>query len=202
MSAGGETVAVGGMTRGAFVLRGALAAGAACGAGAVTPFVRDALAQAGGGDVEVLNFALTLEHLETALYARAARLALSREVAALARDFGDQEAEHVSALTAAVRQLGGRPDRRPELTFPMSDEKSFLALAQTVEDVGAYAYNGAALALRSKELLGAAGSIAQVEARHAAAIRLVRGLAPAPRAFDKTLTERQARDAVRPLFES
>lgn len=202
MSRGVEAaVEVRAMTRSAFVLRGALAAGAAFGSATAAPFVRGALAQAGGGDVAVLNFALMLEYLETELYERAGRLALSSDVARLARELGAQEAEHVAALRAAVRQLGGRPERKPAFTFPMSDEKRFLSLAQSVEDVGVYAYNGAILALRSKELLGAAAGIGQVEARHAAAIRLARGMTVAPRAFDKTMTERQVRDAVRPLLE-
>jgi rubrerythrin len=200
MSRPDDIVQVDAMTRSAFVLRGALAAGAAYGSAAIGPFVREALAQ-GSGDVEVLSFALTLEQLEVALYEKAAELPLSSEVAALVREFGAQEAQHAASLRAAIGQLGGRPGASPAFTLPMSDEKSFLALAQSVEDTGVYAYNGAALAIRSPELLGAAAAIAQVEARHAAALRLARGLAPAPRSFDKTLTERQVRDAVRPLLE-
>jgi hypothetical protein len=194
-------VEVEGMTRASFILRGALAAAAAYGAGTIGPFVGQALAQDGGGDIEVMNFALTLEYLETELYERAAKLSLSSEVAGLARSFGGQEAEHAAALSAAIGQLGGKPVERPRFTFPMNDEASFLALAQSLEDTGVYAYNGAVLAIESKEILGAAAAIAQVEARHAAAIRLARGLVPAPRSFDKTLTARQVRDAVKPLFK-
>jgi hypothetical protein len=202
MSHAHRHIEVEGMTRASFVLRGAFAAGAAFGAGAIGPFVAQAFAQGGGGDIEVLNFALTLEYLETELYERAAKLPLSSEVAGLARGFGVQEAEHAAALKAAVEQLGGEPVERPQFTFPMNDEASFLALAQSVEDTGVYAYNGAVLAIESKELLGAAAAIAQVEARHAAAIRLARGVVPAPRSFDKALTARQVRDAVRPLFKN
>jgi hypothetical protein len=200
MSGPADSVEVAGTTRAAFILSGALAAAGALGAGSAGPFVRAALAQS-GGDVEVMGFALTLEYLETALYERAARLPLSSDVAGLARQFRDHEAQHVAALRAAIGQLGGRPPQKPKFDFPISDEASFLALAQSVEDVGVYAYNGAVLAIRSQEILGAAAAIAQVEARHAAALRIARGLAPAPRSFDRTLTERQARDAVGPLFD-
>jgi hypothetical protein len=50
-----------GMTRASFILRGALAAGAVYGTASVAPFVSQALAAPGGGDAEILNFALTLE---------------------------------------------------------------------------------------------------------------------------------------------
>lgn len=195
-------VEVDGMTRGAFMVKGALAAGAVYGVGAVAPYVSHALAQSGADDVEVVNFALTLEYLETAFYERGAQLGLSSEVRALARRFGDEESEHVDALIATARKLGGRPVAKPRFTFPVNDERSFLKLAQTLEDTGVGAYNGAAPAIRSAEVLGAAGSIVQIEARHAAAIRLRNDAPPAPDAFDKPLTEAKVLAAVKPLIKA
>ncbi len=84
--------------------------------------------------------------------------------------------------------------------FPMTGERSFLKLAQTLEDTGVSAYNGAAPSIKSKDVLAAAGSIVQIEARHAAVIRLLRGQKPAPNAFDPALTKQQVLDAVTPLI--
>jgi hypothetical protein len=193
-------VEIHGITRGSFVLKGALAAGAVYGASTVGPFVGRALAQSGGGDVDVVNFALTLEYLEADFYAKASSLGLSGDVKKLAKQFGDEETQHVDALTATVKKLGGTPAKKPTFTFPIKDEASFLKLAQTLEDTGVAAYNGAGPAIQSKEVLGAAGSIVQIEARHAAAIRLARKQSPAPDAFDRTLTKAAVLKAVKPLI--
>ena len=125
-------VEIHGMTRSSFILRGALAAGSVYGAGAVTPFVRSALAQGGGGDVGVLNFALTLEYLEAEFYKRAlADVGLRGDLMKLAEEIGRNEQEHVTTLTETIKGLGGRPVAAPQVEFPMKDEKSFLKLAVT-----------------------------------------------------------------------
>ncbi len=82
----------------------------------------------------------------------------------------------------------------------MTDQRSFLKLAQTLEDTGVSAYNGAGPSIKSKDVLAAAGSIVQIEARHAAVIRLLRGQQPAPNAFDPALTKEQVLTAVTPLI--
>lgn len=197
-----ETVEVQSMSRHALLLRGAMAAGAVHGATAVSPFVRRAFAQGKMGDVDVLNFALTLEFLETAFYERGAELKLSRDVRSQAKRFGAEEAEHVEALMGTIKDLGGAPVKKPSFDFGVKDESSFLKLAQTLEDTGVSAYNGAGPSISSKEVLAAAGSIVQVEARHAAVIRLLRDQAPALKAFDAPLTTAQVNKAVAPLITS
>ncbi|MEJ7875546.1 MAG: ferritin-like domain-containing protein [Solirubrobacterales bacterium] len=191
------TVEIHGFTRAAFIIRAALAAGSVYGLHTVSPLVGEALAQEEAGDIEILNFALTLEFLETDFY-RSAQ-GLSGEVAELARTFGDEEAEHVAALSAAIEELGGTPAKKPQTTFPKGDQAAFLKLAQTLEDTGVSAYNGAAPRIESKEILAAAGSIVQVEARHAATIRMLNGEDPAPVAFDQTMQEDQVLSAVEPF---
>jgi rubrerythrin len=198
-----EEVEITGLSRSAFIMRGALAASAVYGAGAVAPFVGEAIAAGGGGDIGILNFALTLEYLESAFYKEAqAKVKLSSKTAALAKLIGKDEDMHVTALTKAITGAGGKPVKAPGVKFPFSDEKGFLKLAMTFEDTGVSAYNGAAPMIKSKEVLGAAGSIVQVEARHAAAIRLQNGEEPAPEAFDPALEEKEVLKAVEPFIAS
>ncbi len=64
------------------------------------------------------------------------------------------------------------------------------------------AYNGAAPMIQSKEVLAAAGSIVQVEARHAAALRFLGGMDPTKGAFDKPLAKAAVLKAVKPLIKA
>jgi hypothetical protein len=189
------------LSRSDVILKGALAAGAVYGTFMVGPYVRKALAMSGGGDVDILNFALTLEYLESTFYDEAkTRAKASGELKSLIGLLAADEMQHVEALTATIKQLGGKPVAEPKFNFDYSDTTGFLKLAQTFEDTGVSAYNGAGPMIKSKEVLGAAGSIVQVEARHAAAIRLQNKEEPAPEAFDPSLDEAQVLKAVEPFL--
>jgi hypothetical protein len=196
-------VGVHGMTRASFVLRGALAAGAAYGAGAVSPFVRSALAAAGSSDVDVLNFALTLEYLETDFYTQKGKsVGLSGEAKSLAVMLGDQESQHVKMLMSTITNSGGTPVKKPTFVFPATDQPSFLKLAYMLENVGVSAYNGAAPSISNTAILEAAGSIVQVEARHAAAIGLLVNQPVTPDgAFDQPMTKAQVLAKAGPLIK-
>lgn len=194
-------VEVHGMSRSSFIARGALATGGLYGAGAVGSFVTRAFAQ-GSSDADILNFALTLEYLEAAFYEEALKSAgLSGDAKKLAQEIGDHEKQHVDTLTGVIKKLGGKPVAAPKVSFPLKDQASFLKLAQTFEDTGVAAYNGAAPKIESAEILAAAGSIVQVEARHAAAIRLLNGDDPTLGAFDKTLKQAAVLKAVKPFIQ-
>jgi hypothetical protein len=196
-------VEVTGMSRASFILRGALTAGAVYGATAVGPYVSNAFAASGSGDVAILNFALTLEYLETAFYkVKGKSVGLSGEAKALASSFGDEEAEHVAALTKAITAAGGKPAKKPTFVFPVSNAASFLKLAYVLENTGVGAYNGAGPSLMNKQYLAAAGSIVQVEARHAASIALLTGSMITPDgAFDKPLSKSQVLAKAGPLIK-
>jgi hypothetical protein len=198
-----EAVEIHGMNRASFLLKGALGAGALFGASAVTPFVSNALAAGASSDVDILNFALMLEYLETDFYqSKGRRIGLSGKARSYARSFGAEEAEHVAALTKAIKAAGGKPVKKPTFSFPVSDQKSFLKLAYTLENVGVGAYNGAGPLLKSKELLIAAGEIVQIEARHAATVAVITHQPITPHgAFDKALTKKQVLAKAGPLIK-
>ncbi|MFN2612626.1 MAG: ferritin-like domain-containing protein [Solirubrobacterales bacterium] len=193
------------LSRSSFLAKGVLAAGAVYGTTMIGPFLRQAFAQGGAGDVDILNFALTLEYLEAAFYQQATeQLKPTGELGSLVELIGSDENMHVEGLKQAITDLGATPVAAPGVDFgkAFADEKSFLMLAQTFEDTGVSAYNGTGPSLKSKELLGTAGSIVQIEARHAAAIRLMNGETPAPEAFDKTLDMDQVLTAVKPFVKA
>ncbi len=196
-------VEVAGVTRQSFILRGAMATAAVYGAGAVAPFVSNAFA-AGSSDIGILNFALTLEYLETNFYTvKAKSVGLSGEGKKLAQLFGEQEAAHVDALTKAIKAAGGTPAPMPKFNFPVTDQASFLKLAYVLENVGVGAYNGAGPSLKNVAYLAAAGSIVQVEARHAAAVGLLIHKPVTPDGgFDKPLTKSQVLAKAGPLIKA
>ncbi len=135
----------------------------------------------GKGDAGILNYALTLEYLETAFYADVAKSGLFKgSDLATIRKFGSEEAEHVAALTAFVRKLGAKPAPKPKTEFPLKSAKSVLELAGSVENLGAAAYLDQAPRIKSPEVLAAALSIHSVEGRHAAALNTLLGESIAP----------------------
>src|ERR1700733_13999239 len=129
-------VEVHGVTRASFILKGALATGAVYGATAVAPFVSNAFAAAASTDIDILNFALTLEYLETNFYqVKGKSIHLSGEAKTLATSFGDEEAQHVAALTGAIKKSGGKPVKSPVFVFPVTNQAGFLKLAYTLAHV-------------------------------------------------------------------
>ena len=132
--------------------------------------------QFGQGDVGILNYALTLEYLETAFYADVVKSGLFKGAdLETIRKFGEEEAQHVEALTGAVKSMGGKPASKPKTEFPLKSAKSVLELAGTVENLGAAAYLGQAGNIKSPAVLGTALAIHSVEGRHASALNTLLG---------------------------
>ena len=159
-------------------------------------------AKFGKGDIGILNYALTLEHLETAFYADVVKSGLFKGAdLETIRKFGQEEAEHVQALTAAVKQLGGKPAPEPKAEFPLKDAKSVLELAGTVENLGAAAYLGQAANIKSPEVLASALAIHSVEGRHAAVLNTLLGESITPDgAFGKPADVKTVLKSVEPFL--
>jgi hypothetical protein len=159
-------------------------------------------AEFGKGDIGILNYALTLEYLETAFYADVIKsgLFVGAELETI-RKFGAEEAEHVQALTAAVKQLGGKPAPEPKAKFPLESAKSVLELAGTVENLGAAAYLGQAANIKSPEVLASALAIHSVEGRHAAVLNTLLGESITPDgAFAKPADVKTVLESVEPFL--
>ena len=159
-------------------------------------------AEFGKGDVGILNYALTLEYLETAFYADVVKSGLFKGAdLETIRKFGQEEAEHVQALTQAVKSLGGNPAPQPKAEFPLKSAKSVLELAATVENLGAAAYLGQAANIKSPEVLSSALAIHSVEGRHAAVLNTLLGESITPDgAFGKPADVKTVLESVEPFI--
>jgi rubrerythrin len=152
-------------------------------------------------DVKILNFALTLEYLESSFYQEAvSKGALKGEIATFAQVVSQHESAHVAALQKA---LGSAATKKPSFDFKgtTSNSKQFVKTAITLEDTGVAAYEGQAPNIKTPAVLMAAGSILPVEARHAAWIRDINGRGhgslPAPAAFNPAMSMAQVLSAVK-----
>lgn len=182
------------------MVRGSVVAGSV--AMATTAGLSKAFAQ-GLSDIDILQFALTLEHLEARMYVEMlAKNILTGKDLTYMTSFGGHEAAHVKAITDTLVSLGATPvTAQASYNFPaFNTREDILNFAKVAEDTGVGAYQGAAAAISNKAILAAAGSIVQVEARHAAIINLLLGLNPVPTAVTNSLTIDQVNTIVGPIL--
>jgi rubrerythrin len=192
-----ETAERAGINRGDLLKRGAIGGGALFGAASLLGAIPGAAFASSKGsvrassDVDILNFALTLEYLESAFYAEALmKGALKGPTAAFAKVVAKDEAQHVAFLKSA---LGAKAVAKPMFDFKGTTAAmgAFQKTAMALEDTGVAAYAGAAPMISNKKTLSAALSVHSVEARHAAWIRNIMGVNPAPVPFDGAKTKAQ-----------
>ncbi|KAL7004575.1 hypothetical protein EMMF5_005913 [Cystobasidiomycetes sp. EMM_F5] len=157
-------------------------------------------------DILVLNFANTLEKLETTLYLQALatfsindfiKAGLSSTQATVIMEsiavIANDENSHSVALEGAIKALGGTVNQPCQFNFNpvLGDPMVFLAAAQAVENVGVSAYQGGATLITDKSILSAALSIHAIEARHQTALNIFNAAKFVPQAFDMPLTPPQ-----------
>ncbi|HEX5848398.1 MAG TPA: ferritin-like domain-containing protein [Rubrobacter sp.] len=167
-------------------------------------------------DIDVLNYALTLEHLEYAFYRdglrkfdeqdfRSSNLfsgsgnLLRPTVYENFKRIRNHEGAHVDTLKSVIRSLGGRPVPEAEYNFrrtAFTSVEKFVSVAQFLENTGVSAYDGAIANIEAAALLTAGATIATVEARHASYLNLLTKDVPFPRAFDEPVAPRAICEAI------
>jgi rubrerythrin len=195
-----EAAAAAGDTRAGLLRGGGALAAAGLGLGALP--VGLALGKSTPkSDVEILNYALTLEYLEAAFYAEAVSQGKLHGIAAkFAQVVAGHEAAHVAALQKA---LGSAATKKPSFDFKgtTGSESTFLRTSMTLEDTGVAAYQGQGPRIKTPAILASAGAILAVEARHASWVRDIIGAGkspvPAPAAFSTPQSMSQVLSAVK-----
>ena len=111
-------------------------------------------------DLDILNYALTLEHLEASFYVQGLRRFDAKDFQRLAALRGsgnvlrstvyeyfvairDHEVTHVQTLIAVIKQLGGTPVTPCTYNFGYKNIEGFVDVAEALEDTGVMAYDGA-----------------------------------------------------------
>lgn len=160
-------------------------------------------------DIDILNYVLTLEHLEAAYYNDFldtysesdvehsevanyfARPTLQYSTYQQIQNVRDHEEAHVEKLTNTIKKLGGNPVEPAEYEFPYDGIEEFVALSDRIEAVGVSAYAGVAPMIDNREVLKAALSIHSVEANHQTYFQLLHLQRPAPDAFNSARSMEQ-----------
>jgi len=165
-----------------------------------------AFADASTNDLEILNYALTLEYLEAEFYTKgiSGGVLKGRDLE-LVTPIRDHEKSHVAAVTQTIKDLGGKPVSKPEFVFPggtFDNKKKFLTTASAFEELGVTAYHGQVPRIDDGDILAVAAAIAGVESRHAAIVADLLGTNPFPSPFEKTMSMAQVLKAAKPFIKS
>lgn len=162
-------------------------------------------------DADILNYALTLEHLEDTFYQQGLKNFSESDFAAGGfdstfyanlKEVSSDEMTHVAFLTAALTKAGATPVAACTYDFGVTNVTNFVMTASILEGVGVSAYLGAAADIMSAAYLTAAGSILTVESRHSSYIRASLSESPFPSPFDVPLTLNEVYTLAAPFIVS
>ncbi|KAI0021964.1 ferritin-like domain-containing protein [Xylariomycetidae sp. FL0641] len=173
---------------------------------------QNALAAAAGlTDPDILQFALTLEWLESTFYQQGFAMFGDDQFTALGlnaqqlldlKSVGDSEFSHVEILQSALAQAGVQPVLPCQYNFGFTDAAGMVATASVLENVGISAYLGAAPLVTDPAILGVAGSILTIESRHQSFVRGASGVAAIPQPLDTPLTPQAVFTLAAPFIQS
>ena len=134
-------------------------------------------------DAKILQLVLQLEYTQVAFYEQALQHAgLKGDLHDFAQTALGHERQHLAAIQKA---LGAKAGPKPTFAFGPSTRSAdaFVRATIKLEDIAVAGYNGQATNL-TRGTLASAAEIVSVEARHAAWIRAIAGITPAPEASE------------------
>ncbi|KAJ3099267.1 hypothetical protein HDU96_010764 [Phlyctochytrium bullatum] len=166
-------------------------------------------------DLDVLNFALTLEFLEAEFYRIGLtkfssddfrRAGFPRFIREQFQEISNHESVHVTFLTDVVETVFGRGKavKKCEYNFDvaLANVQNFVTFAAILERTGVSAYTGANKLLTNPDFLTAGASIATIEGRHSSFLNLLTGQLPAVGSFDTPLGIQPIVSIAAPLIKS
>jgi len=156
---------------------------------ALGALAKDVYGQAPADVIDVLQFALLLEYLESDFYTQglAAPTLIPASDRIVFSTIGAHELAHVTALEGLIEGKGATPRTKPTFDytakgslpgfdFGATQYATFTVLAQAFEDTGVRAYKGQmGRLINDKPVLMRALAIHSVEARHSYEVRRLRG---------------------------
>jgi len=168
-------------------------------------------------DIDILNYALTLERLEATFYRRVLAKFnqgqfenadifdglgeyLRRNAYENFQRISEHEDTHVETLVSVIRDAGGKPVPASEYNFGITNVASAVRTAKLLENTGVRAYDGAIAHISAAAYLTAGATIATVEARHASYLNLLNRTSPFPAAFDKPVAPKRICETVGEAF--
>ena len=171
------------------------------------------------GDIDILNYALTLERLEATFYRRVLARFNEREFenANIFDGLGHyvrshayenfqrisrHEDTHIKTLVSVIKSAGGKPVPQSEYDFGIMSVASAVRTARKLENTGVKAYDGAIAHIFAADYVTAGATIATVEARHASYLNLLNRAVPFPSAFDDAVAPRTICEAVQAFITS
>jgi hypothetical protein len=177
-------------------------------------------------DISVMNFALRVEYLQSAFYQKGLAMfkpadfqnsvtsqtiggtKIGANIYSYLTAIAQSEQDHINTLIQTIYSLDGPPQVTDCYNFGFTTADSFLQMAQTIENLGVSAYNGAIITqfetsnstVNNPGVQALMATIGSVQARHAAYFNLLNLTLPFPTPLDTPQTMAQVLAAMNPYL--